>query len=115
LTAGTVFGQFTGIFASFLPKVKWQLVTSCIIFTTFAGCMAASTQDNKGMAIAFTLIAATMDGYQEVITNGGGSEMVDPKAIGLANGVQYVIRSCFSTLTGTLQDVVLLTVYLSPA
>jgi hypothetical protein len=88
LTAGAVFGQLAGIFASFLPKVKWQLVTSCIIFTAFAGGMAASTQDNKRMAIAFTLVAATMVGYMEVIAIRGGPVMVDLKDIGLANGVQ---------------------------
>ena len=41
-----------------------------------------------------------MIGYMEVLTLAGAPMMVDAKDIGLANGVEYTIRSGFSVLAG---------------
>jgi hypothetical protein len=80
--------------------MKWQLVLCCVLFTAFSGGMAAVSNDHKGRAIAFSILSSAMIGYMEVITLAGAPLMVDPKNIGLANGVEYTVRSGMSVLAG---------------
>ena len=100
LVAGAVFGQFLGAFSKYGPKLKWQLVVCCCLFTAFTGGMAAVSSSHESRAIVFSVISSIMIGYMEVLTLAGAPLMVDAKDIGLANGVEYTVRSGFSTLAG---------------
>jgi hypothetical protein len=80
--------------------IKWQLVCVCVVFTSFTGGLAAVTADGMVRCIVFGIIACTMIGYMEVLTLAGAPMTVDAKDIGLANGVEYTVRSGFSVLAG---------------
>ena len=81
-------------------SLKWQLVIVCVLFTAFTGGMGAVTTQNEARAIVFSILSSTMIGYMEVITLAGAPMMVEPQDIGLANGVEYTIRSGCSVLAG---------------
>jgi len=101
--AGAVFGQLLGAFSKSYTRflsLKWQLVTCCVIFTAFTGGMAAVTASHISRAIVFSILSSMMIGYMEVLTLAGAPLMVDPKDLGLANGVEYTVRSGFSVLAG---------------
>ncbi|EXJ63305.1 uncharacterized protein A1O5_11626 [Cladophialophora psammophila CBS 110553] len=105
LTAGAIFGQFVGSLSKWTQKwvsLKWQLVIVCVLFTTFTGGMSAVTKENQDRAIVFSLISSTMIGYMEVLTLAGAPLMVKPEDIGLANGVEYTLRSGCSVLADSV-------------
>lgn len=103
LTAGVIFGEFTGAFAvRYIGKIKYQLVTAVTFFVTFTGAMASIDSSRKAMAIAFSLLSSIGIGYMEVITLAGGPLMVDSKDIGLACGFQFAVRTGMSSLADSI-------------
>jgi len=62
--------------------------------------MAAVEPGKEAMAVVFSVISSTMIGIMETVTFVAGPLMVEEKDIGLANGVQFAIRSGASTLAG---------------
>jgi hypothetical protein len=79
-------------------SIKWQLVLCCVLFTTFTGAMAAVSAKHKGRAITFSILSSWMIGFMEVLTMAGAPLMVDPKDLGLANGIEFTTRGILSCL-----------------
>lgn len=62
--------------------------------------MAAVTPDHKGRAISFSILSSVMIGWMEVLTMAGAPLVIDPKDIGVANGIEFSIRGILSGLAG---------------
>jgi hypothetical protein len=62
--------------------------------------MAGITSTTKGMSIAFSLVSSAMIGYIECIALAGGPLMMDGKDLGLTSGIQFSVRTGFSSLAG---------------
>lgn len=77
---------------------KWQLIICCTIFTAFIGGLAAIDVGSLGRTVAFSLISSMMIGWMEVVTMAGAPLMVEPKDLGIANGVEFSTRGIFCSL-----------------
>lgn len=98
-----MFGQglavpLTGYLTRWVP-LKWQLITTCVLFTAFIGGMAEVTTEHKARAIVFSFISSTMIGVMEVITFAGAPLQIDNKDMGLATGVVATIRGVLATIS----------------
>lgn len=96
-------GQFLAAIATKwlarLIPMKWILVATCVIFTTFIGAMAKVTVDHKARAILFSIISSAMVGMMEVITMAGAPLMIEPEDMGLANGIEFTVRGILSCIS----------------
>jgi hypothetical protein len=91
--SGVVVGQMTtGLLFKKLGHAKWQLVSCCIGFTVFLGCMAAVDASNRSLAIALTILAGFCVGSLELITIIIAGLVCRPGDIGLASGLLGSVR-----------------------
>ncbi|EXJ71824.1 uncharacterized protein A1O5_05634 [Cladophialophora psammophila CBS 110553] len=111
LTSGVLLGWLiSGPLVAPLSKfiyVKWQLVFSTALFTSFIGALAAADGSNLGFGIAMSLIGGSGIGYIETVCIAGAPLHLHPKDIGLANGAQYSLRTIFSSLSSSIYVTIL--------
>ncbi|KIW17684.1 hypothetical protein PV08_04879 [Exophiala spinifera] len=98
MTAGVLAGQCTaGLTIKLFGHIRWQVIASCVLFTTFCGANAASVSVS-----AAALFSALAGYHMEVATVSGAPLMVDPKDFGIAIGALYSSRVFFSACASAI-------------
>jgi hypothetical protein len=90
---GILLGQaFGGMFLSYVPKVKIQVVTASILSFVFVTGLIAISPSSHSLVIAFGTLACFFIGFVDNITFPGVTLVIEPQDIGLATGVLGSIR-----------------------
>lgn len=87
----------SGAFSHKIKHVKWQLAIASILLTAFIGAVSAADGSNLAIPVVFTLIGAFSIGWIEVLVGSAGPLSLDAKDIGVANGVQWGLRTLTSS------------------
>lgn len=87
----------SGAFSHKIKHVKWQLLFGATLLTAFSGAMSAADGSKLAVPIVFTIIAAIAIGWIEVLVGSAGPLSLDAKDIGVANGVQWGLRTLTSS------------------
>ncbi|KAF4625847.1 hypothetical protein G7Y89_g12321 [Cudoniella acicularis] len=105
---GVIVGQvLAGLVFKPLGGAKWQLLACCVGMTVFLGGLAAANQNNKGLAIAFTILGGISVGFLELITIIMAGLVCEPGDIGLASGFLASLRQVFGTIATTIYVTIL--------
>ncbi|OAG44853.1 hypothetical protein AYO21_00815 [Fonsecaea monophora] len=85
-----------------IKHVKYQLLAGAIFLTTFSGAMSAADGTKLAVPIVFVIIAAIAIGWIEVLVGSAGPLCLNAKDIGVANGVQWGLRTLMSSLASSI-------------
>lgn len=100
---------FCGALTHIIKNLKWQITALTVVFVAFVGAMASTDGSNLGMPIAFSIVSSIATGWVETICANAGPLVIDAKDMGVANGVQWGIRTALSSLASKQYHLVLCT------
>nr|OQO23436.1 hypothetical protein B0A51_10297 [Rachicladosporium sp. CCFEE 5018] len=120
---GILLGQIIGgLSLSYVPKVKWQSIATCILGGGLISSLASVNASNETAAVVQGLLGVIFIGIIENITFPGVTLLWEPQDIGLATGVLGSIRGMAGAIAQTLYVSILtnkvtenLTAYVPPA
>jgi hypothetical protein len=91
---GILLGQLFGGFAlSYVPKVKWQAITTSFLGAAFVASLASIGPDTHAQCIILGVMGTVFIGYVDNITFPGVTLVFEAQDIGLATGVLGSIRA----------------------
>lgn len=99
MTGGTVLGwAVSAVVLTVWPKVsiKYQLIASTIVITTFIGAEASADGSNLASGIIFSLLGGFGIGYLETICIAAAPLHLNAKNLGVASGIQFSLRTVLS-------------------
>ncbi|KAK3697569.1 hypothetical protein LTR37_017400 [Vermiconidia calcicola] len=90
---GVLLGQIIGgLSLSYVPKVKWQAIVTCVLGGAFVSSLASISAANQTAAIVQGLLGLIFIGIIENITFPGVTLLWEAQDIGLATGILGSIR-----------------------